>query len=285
MIKIKSLAGSNLDTLFETFSMAFVDYNIQLNKAELEKMLNRRGFVAELSFGAFDNDRLVSFTFNGIGMYNGLKTAYDTGTGTLKEYRGQGLASRVFAESIPSLVSAGVKRYLLEVLQDNNSAVSVYTKQGFEVFREFNYFVQDMSAVKPYCRGVGSDYSMREISSSDIIGVEDWWDFSPSWQNSFEAISRKVSDFTVFGAFCNSKLVGYGILEPSSGDITQIAVDKNHRRNGVATAILGRMLERNKHSGIKLINSDIACESVTKFMETNGIPISGKQFEMIKALA
>lgn len=284
MIKIKSLAGSNLDTLFEAFSMAFVDYNIQLNKAELEKMLNRRGFVAELSFGAFDNDRLVSFTFNGIGMYNGLKTAYDTGTGTLKDYRGQGLASRIFTESIPSLVSAGVKQYLLEVLQDNNSAVSVYTKQGFEVVREFNYFVQEMTAVRLYSRIIASDYLLREISFSDIIGVEDWWDFSPSWQNSFEAISRKASDFTAFGAFCNSKLVGYVILEPSSGDITQIAVDKNHRRNGVATAILGRMLERNTHSSIKLINSDIACESVTKFMETNGIPISGKQFEMIKAL-
>jgi len=284
MIKIKSLSGSNLDALFEAFSMAFVDYNIQLNRDELEKMLIRRGFVAELSFGAFDNDRLVSFTFNGIGTYNSLKTAYDTGTGTLKEYRGQGLASRVFAESIPSLVSAGVKQYLLEVLQDNTSAVSVYTKQGFEVVREFNYFVQEMSAVKPYSRGGGADYLVSEITFSDILGVEDWWDFSPSWQNSFEAINRKISDFTAFGAFCNGKLVGYGILEPSTGDITQIAVDKNHRRYSIATAILGRMLERNTHSSIKLINSDIACESVTKFMETNAIPISGKQFEMIRRL-
>lgn len=284
MIKVELLANYRFDTLFEAFSQAFVDYNIQLNKAELEKMLARRGFVAELSFGAFDNDRLVSFTFNGIGNFNGVKTAYDTGTGTLKDYRGQGLASRVFSESIPFLMNAGVKQYLLEVLQDNTSAVSVYTKQGFKVIREFNYFVQDALSVNLYSKIVSSNYSIREIPYSDIDGVDKWWDFSPSWQNSFESISRKVSDFIVFGAFNNNNLVGYGILEPMSGDITQIAVDKSHRRNGVATAILGKMLTRNKHSGIKLINSDITCESVTKFLEKNGIPIQGKQFEMIKEL-
>jgi ribosomal protein S18 acetylase RimI-like enzyme len=81
-----------------------------------------------LSFGAFKNEDLLAFTFNGIGEYHGIKTAYDTGTGTLKEYRGQGLAKCIFQHSLPFLEEAGIRQYLLEVLQHNEGAVALYKK-------------------------------------------------------------------------------------------------------------------------------------------------------------
>ena len=285
MIVVKSLSNIDFDKLFEAFSLAFAEYEITLNKEELGKMLTRRGFSAELSFGAFDGGRLVSFTFNGIGTFNGIKTAYDTGTGTLKEYRGQGLASRVFNESIPSLVKAGVKQYLLEVLQDNTSAVSVYKKQGFEVSREFNYFVQDMNGLTLKPRNIPEDIVVEEISLGELESIEGWFDFSPSWQNSFEAINRKPDDFIVIGARKDKRLVAYGIIEPSTGDITQIAVEKNYRRKGIGTAILNVIVENNKYGRVKLINSEISCFSITHFLESNGISLKGKQFEMIKSLS
>lgn len=284
MVEIKSLANIHFDVLFESFAKAFADYEIQPDKTELQKMLHRRGFVPSLSFGAFDNGTLVSFTFNGIGFFNGIKTAYDTGTGTLKEYRGQGLASKVFNESIPFLVEAGIEQYLLEVLQHNTSAVSVYRKQGFEVAREFNYYVQQMLDITPNTKSIHKDYSICEVKLSDLADISNWWDFTPSWQNSFEAINRKPEDFVVVGAMSHNVLVGYGILEPSSGDITQIAVDKNHRRKGVASAILKELLKRNSYTSVKFINADISCIVITKFLQENGIQLKGKQFEMIKRL-
>ena len=284
MIVIKSLANHSIETLYGAFSDAFRDYEITLNQAELQKMIHRRGFDAALSFGAFDGDRLVSFTFNGIGLFNGVKTAYDTGTGTLADYRGQGLAAQVFTESIPHLVAAGVKQYLLEVLQRNTSAVSVYTKQGFAVSREFNYFVQDVAEVKLNVKALPDGYSVREVSLSEIALPNDCWDFSPSWQNSFESINRNPSDFMVIGAFKGNSLVGYGIIEPSSGDITQIAVNGLHRRRGVGSAILKELVERNACDHIKVINTEISCEGITAFLAGNNIVAKGKQFEMIKKL-
>ena len=91
---------------------------------------------------------MVSFTLNGIGSFGGIKTAYDTGTGTIENFRGQGLATKIFQHSVPSLKEAGISQYLLEVLQHNLKAVSVYKKQGFLVSREFNYFVEKMENVK-----------------------------------------------------------------------------------------------------------------------------------------
>ena len=124
-MEIKSLGKTDFRTIFAAFSNAFADYDIQLNADELKTMWKRRGFNSDLSFAAFEGENIVAFTLNGIGCFNGIKMAYDTGTGTLKEYRGQGLATKIFEYSIPFLKEANINHYLLEVLQHNTKAVSV----------------------------------------------------------------------------------------------------------------------------------------------------------------
>lgn len=281
---IKSLKELSLDEIYGAFSEAFKDYEMQLTKEELKTMLHRRGFVAELSFGAFNNDKLISFTCNGIGFFNGVNTAYDTGTGTIKEYRGQGLATKIFQHSLPYLKEAGVSQYLLEVLQHNTKAVSVYRKLGFEVTRDFNYFLSKNENIKFCSKDVNPNYQIKEIGLSDIEVLRDFQDFNPSWQNSFEAIGRKSGDYNIIGAFNEQDLLGYCILEPGTGDITQIAVGKKYRRNGVGTFLLKEILRYNKFDSVKIINTEVECESITGFLESNSIPLKGKQFEMIKKL-
>lgn len=117
-MEIRSLEHIDFDTLFEGFSNAFSDYEIHFDKNEVQFMLIRRGYVPHLSFAAFDNGKIVSFTLNGIGLFNGIPTAYDTGTGTVKSFRGRGIAGEIFKYSLPYLKEAGIRQYLLEVLQN-----------------------------------------------------------------------------------------------------------------------------------------------------------------------
>jgi ribosomal protein S18 acetylase RimI-like enzyme len=284
METIKSLDTISFDALFNAFNEAFIDYEVQVNRDELQVMLCRRGFVPSLSFGLFENNRLVSFTLNGIGEFNGKKTAYDTGTGTIKEFRGRGYASRIFTESLPYLRQAGISQYLLEVLQHNTKAVSVYRKLGFEVTREFNYFKKSCSMVKIPEKKLSPEYRIGEASLEQIIELKRFWGFATSWQNGFDSIMRRKDDFKVFGAFIGDDIVGYVVFEPVSGDITQLAVDKAHRRKGLASALLVKALECNRHDSVKVINTEINCESITAFLEYCGIPLRGKQFEMVKKL-
>jgi len=281
METINRLNEISFDTLFSAFNKAFEDYEVQLNKEELRTMLRRRGFVPELSFGAFENGELIAFTLNGIGFFNNIKTAYDTGTGTLKEYRGQGLASKIFSHSIPFLKEAGVSQYLLEVLQHNTKAVSIYKKLGFKVSREFNYFLQKNENIRISSKNMHSSYYIDPIDLAHSESMFEFFDFNPSWQNSFEAISRKLDDFKSVGVFKEQKLLGYCIFEPNSGDITQIAVAKKYRRNGIATNLLKEVIKYNRHDSVKIINTEVDCESVTGFLHSNSIPLRGKQFEMI----
>lgn len=283
-MEIKSLDNTSHDKLFQAFEQAFADYELQLNKAELLTMLKRRGFNPTLSFAAFDGDKIVSFTCNGIGDFNGTRMAYDTGTGTLKDYRGQGLATQIFEYSIPHLKEAGIKEYLLEVLQHNTGAVSVYSKLGFEVTREFYYFKTEPERINKEVKTPDFPYTLGVININEYDSIPGFWDFNPSWQNSIESINRAPEDFICLGVFTEGRLVGYGVFDPTSGDVTQIAVDKPYRRKGIGSLLLQKMIEANKYTSIKIVNTDITCDSITAFLKAKNIEPTGKQFEMIKKL-
>lgn len=283
-MEIKSLGKTDFETIFIAFSKAFADYDIQLNASELKTMLKRRGFNPELSFAAFVGEQIVAFTLNGTGSFNGLNMAYDTGTGTLKEYRGQGLATKIFNYSIPYLQEANIRHYLLEVLQHNTKAVSVYQKLGFTVSREFYYFVWSPEEIKNEIKNTNAPYFVKPFDIHEYGSIADFWDFYPSWQNSFESIRRASEDFINLGVFADNQLIGYCVFEPASGDITQIAVDKAHRRKGVASLLLHEVSKLNKHTQTKLINADVTCSSMVNFLKAKNIAITGKQFEMIKKL-
>ena len=66
MIEIKNLEGISFEQIYTAFKSAFSDYEISVDKTELKSMLKRRGFNPALSFGAFYDDNIVAFTFNGI---------------------------------------------------------------------------------------------------------------------------------------------------------------------------------------------------------------------------
>lgn len=281
---IKSLQNTAFDVIYIAFKEAFKDYETQWTKEEFQAMLHRRGYVPELSFGAFEKDKLIAFTLNGVGFYNNARTAYDTGTGTIKEYRGKGLATKIFAHSLPFLKEALIETYLLEVLQQNTKAIRVYENLGFKIARAFHYFVQKVENIKVADRQWDPIYSIKSVDLSEYKTMNSFFDFTPSWQNSFDAINRKAKDFKILGAFNDSELVGHCILEPKSGDITQIAVSKLHRRKGIASLLFKEILDYNQHPSIKIINTQTDCHSITAFLASKNIGITGNQFEMIKEI-
>ncbi len=281
---IKSLSAISFDELYTAHADAFSDYERTLTKEELGKMIYRRGYVPELSFGAFYGNKLVSFTLNGIGVYNGVKTAYDTSTGTIKDHRGKGLVSKIFKASIQPLRDAGVKQYLLEVLQHNTKAVSIYRNVGFVVSREFNYFFQDKTAIKLNAEELLKTFYFQEVHFDKIEEMKGMWDFIPAWQNSFDAILRKQEDFKLIGAFDGTELIGYGIIEIAAGDIPQFAIDKGYRKKGIGSAMLQELLKYSNHSTVRFINTETSCDSMTSFLEYHAIPLRGKQFEMTMCL-
>jgi ribosomal protein S18 acetylase RimI-like enzyme len=279
---IRSLANTSFDELYACHIEAFKDYPFQWSKEALYKTIHRRGFDPSLSFGAFYENKLVAFTWNGIGNFNGSKTAYDTGTGTIEEHRGKGLASKIFEYSIPYLKNAGIQQYILEVLEENEKAYSVYQKQGFVTTRTFDCFRTASIEWNLPEHKAKADISLKEIGFSHRPQMEMMIDFPLSWQNDFQALLKKPNDFVVIGAFKNDELVGYGIVEPGSGDISQLAVAKSERRKGIGSMILAELKKINKADIVKVVNIDSTEKGIIEFVTKNGIPKIVSQFEMMK---
>jgi ribosomal protein S18 acetylase RimI-like enzyme len=282
---IRSLANTSFDELYACHIEAFKDYPFQWTKEALQKTIHRRGYDPSLSFGAFHNDTLVAFTWNGTGDFNGMKTAYDTGTGTIEEHRGKGLASKIFEYSIPFFKEAGIEQYILEVLEENEKAFSVYRKQGFEVSRKFDCFRTNSSEWDLPPHELKERVTLKEIDLGYQPQMEALIDFPLSWQNRFGALRRNLGDFTILGAFQNERLVGYGITEPGSGDISQLAVEKSSRRKGIGSFILAELKKLNKADIAKVINIESTEKGIIDFVTRNGIPKIVSQFEMIKHLS
>lgn len=283
-MEISSLANTNMEQIHAAFQQAFSDYAEAWNKTvdELRQLLERRGFDPALSFGAFDNGTLVSFTLNGIGMWNGQLTAYDTGTGTIPAYRKQGLAARIFNESVPALKQLGIRQYLLEVIKVNTGAFELYQKQGFKVGRELDYYIgtkKDL-ALKNNITGL----TIKPLNRPDWRLLQQFWEFKPSWQNSVDAMNRKLSSFMKIGVFDGETLAGYGFVDTGTGDIPQLAISQQYRRRGLATALVNELVKYSEGEVVRVINADAAYTPFREFMASIGLKPGHGQYEMIRNL-
>ncbi|MCK4699947.1 MAG: GNAT family N-acetyltransferase [Bacteroidales bacterium] len=286
MIFIKQLNGISIEVIYEAFIKAFADYvePFNLTFQQLKYMIERRGCNLNLSFGAFNGDELVGFTLNGIGEWNGKLTAYDTGTGIIKEFRKRGIATKMFNASLPVLRDNHITQYLLEVIRTNQPAFNLYRKSGFEVTREFNYYISSKDKIEIQESKLNNEFYIKEIDNPNWDLLKTVWDFVPSWQNSIDSINRKNEYFKILGIFDKDHIAGYGIIEKDTGDIPQLGIDKKYRRKGLATTLLHRLPQYSESDEIKIINTCASYDPFKKFADSiNLVPGIG-QYEMLLKL-
>ena len=286
MISIKSLSGVSVERIYDAFVNAFSDYvePFNLSFEQLKYMIERRGFNLDLSFGAFNKNELVGFTLNGIGDWNGILTAYDTGTGIIKEFRKKGIATKLFNESLPVLRENNIAQYLLEVIRTNTSAYELYRKAGFEVTREFDYFVSTKDKIVINKNMLNEEFKIKEIKYPDWELFKTFWDYIPSWQNSIDSINRKLEYFIILGIFEKDNVAGYGIVEKETGDIPQLCIAKKFRRKGLATTLFYHLLQYSEKDEIKIINTPKTFYPFKKFATSINLKAGLGQYEMLLKL-
>lgn len=289
MITIKTLAETPFEQIHSSFRKAFEDYvePFDLTIDQLKYMVERRGCDLKLSFGAFNGNELVGFTLNGIGVWKNKKTAYDTGTGIIKKFRKQGIATRIFNESLPILRANEVEQYLLEVIKTNKNAVDLYQKAGFSITRDFDYYVQRKNNLVPNTKSrYDSSVTMKKIEFNDLNWniLKSFWSFEPSWQNSVESITRKSDHFTFLGVIRNNSLIGYGVIEKHTGDVPQFAISENYRKIGLGTKLFNSLIKFTDSNQIKIINAECKKQDFKFFAEKLGFTAGHGQYEMILKL-
>ncbi len=262
---------------------AFSDYLIpvQLSEAQFENHILQNAVDLDLSVGAFSDGKMVGYTLNGFGLWNGKQTVYDAGTGVVPAFRNQGIGRKMFDFLFPTLQEIGIRQILLEVIDDNTNALRLYLGLGFQHSRKLMFFEQ----VKNLNLKPNKSVEIREIENPDWQLFKTFWDGNPSWQFSSESIERKLFQKVVLSAYLDGKCVGYGVVYPISGVVPQIAVEKNNRRKGIGSAILEQLLTKtDKGIKLKFSNVDSSLKQLIGFIDYLEFNPTITQFEMIKPL-
>lgn len=279
------LSEDHFSQLYEAFIEAFSDYVIPfaLTQEQFRNHIILNAVDLERTIGCFDGDRIVGFSLNGFGHWDGQLTAYDAGTGVVPHRRRRGLGDAMFDILLRRFASDGIEQFLLEVVTTNTAAVDLYRKLDFRPARDLALLQCDgqLNTAAPRPAGI----EIRELSEPDWGHLSSFWDGKPSWQNSIEAIGRSRRMKRVRGAFLGQTCVGYVVFSSSFGRLAQIAVHKDHRDRGIGSALL-REMQAHKADGfsMQVINVDTSLEAANRFFLNRGFYKRLTQHEMVRAI-
>ena len=200
----------------------------------------------------FDHGKLVGFIINGIDRLNGELVAFNTGTGVIKEYRGNQIVDKLYSFAIPELKINGINKCSLEVIQKNDKAIRVYERIGFKKSRALKCFKGELK-FKP------EKVKIQEIKYEEIEKRQNINHKLYTWDNSNEAIkiSKEVYKNYKVGVK-ESNDVGFFIINSISGYLPQFEI----------TAQLEKKNWKKLFSGI---------QSVSKYLKINNVDIQREE--------
>ncbi len=276
------LSEDAFDQLFATFSEAFSDYvfPFALTETQFRNHLNLNAVDLSRTVGCYEDDRLVGFSLNGFGNWHGRSTVYDAGTGVIPSARRKGISRAMFEAMLPGFKAAGHEHFLLEVITANAGAIRLYETLDFATTRELALLQCDGS-VKPAVTSPAAE--LRDIEHPDWERLRTFWDGSPSWQNSPEAVERSRAMKRIIGAFDGDKCVGYIVFSGNFGRIAQVAVAHAYRNRGIGSALVQRtQAEAASGYSIQVINIDKSLTDAITFFRNRGFYERLSQYEMMK---
>jgi len=269
---IKNLENTDPNVIVDCLHEAFSDYVVPM-KMPHEYWINRWNAARidySLSFGYFDNGKLVGFVLHGIDNREGKLCFFNMGTGVIPSHRGQKIVKQIYDSCYHELLRSGCERGVLEVIQSNEKAIKSYKSVGFELELELISFNgRPLSYTHPY--------NFSEVIPERIERYLDLINHNLSWEHTPKTVMYDKSQFTFYEMHKSDETIGFAILKKSNNNVTIFGVkDGNWNKYG---APLFSEIQK-KHPEFKIINIDTRDIDLINFFEENKFSVLIKQFEM-----
>ncbi len=269
-LTVKDLRHIDFDELMDCFLLAFENYFVKMptdRNYYWERWKNAK-VNFKLSYGMFDQEKLIGFIINAVDHRNGALTAFNTGTGVIPEFRGLNIVQSIYEYALPDLKRNGVVNCSLEVIVKNERAIRSYQSIGFEIIKKYKCY-----------------HGIIDLENSDSVDLEelsfdqiDWKTFPGndyySWDNQKESIQR--GNFRFFQVLNHTSPESFFAIHPENGYLAQF--DLLHGDNNGWDRLF---------SGIKQISSTVKINNVddrlTKkidYLNSIGLVNSVDQYEM-----
>ena len=271
-MKIKSLEGIGYDVILKAFNHSFSDYFIpvKVTQSQFTTKLKTHNIDLSISVGAFEGDKLVGFILHGKVPYSDRSVAYNLGTGVIPEFRGQNLTASMYEYITPHIKSCD--KVQLEVMTQNTAAINSYKNSGFTIKRDLLCFRGSPPSMveNTYC-------TYEELKVFDWELLQSFWTSVPTIQNSPAIVENRLKELTSFGAYMDSKLVGYIIFNSKEKSILQLAVKPDYRGMGIGRSLLAKT---NHLEEITILNIDKEDANTICFLMNLGLNVFIEQYEM-----
>ncbi|MGV3657690.1 MAG: GNAT family N-acetyltransferase [Chitinophagaceae bacterium] len=265
---ISTLEKVSIEHLTEAFNSAFSDYLIplQLTPQNMADKLKTEAIDLSLSAGFFDGDVLLAFILHGYDYPNHGPMVYNAGTGVHPGYRGSGLTSKLYQHLIPFLKEKGIYRHLLEVIEGNDVAYSIYKKTGFATVRNLDCFRGTLASAPV------QNIMIEEIKEPDFNRLQMLHSIAPSWQNTLAAVGRNLQQHRLWGVKMDGEWIAYLAMAPQAGRLKLLAVAPRYRRQGIGSALLHFAAAQTANGPLTITNVDAGDAAVKAFMQHHGLP-------------
>ncbi|MGH2665795.1 GNAT family N-acetyltransferase [Flavobacterium sp.] len=276
---IGTLENVGINQILDTFNLSFSDYILpfKLSEEQFKNKIISDSIDLSLSVGAFEEDKLIGVILHGKDVIDGKNTAYNAGTGVIPESRGQGITRKLYDFIIPELKRKNFSQIQLEVLTENTAAKHTYEKLGFQVSRELGCYKGNLNK-----KGTDST-NIHPLKEYDWNQLQQFWDCKPSWQNSITAVENLFQTNVSIGIYDQKDLMGYLIFNPITKRIHQFAVNKENRRKGLGKQLLDYIISEDTMP-VTIINVDNSAIATAKFLQSNGLGMFIRQYEMTLAI-
>ncbi|SDJ55230.1 GNAT family N-acetyltransferase [Chryseobacterium jejuense] len=278
-MEFKTLANVELDDLLAVFNLSFSDYIVpfHLTKEILAAKIIAEKLDMNISVGAFEEGKLVSFILQSEKLENGQKIIYNGGTGVVPESRGKGLVRKMYDFIIPALKERGADVLLLEVIEGNTAAIRAYENLGFSIVRKLLCFKGNINS-----GAENATITIKEMENFQWDNLLSFWDIEPSWQGSVYVLNPMPENYQALGAYSDENLVGYIIYNPGARRVLQIAVHKDYRKQGIGSGLFTAIADGQP---VAINNVDDTSKETDKFLDKKiGLQNWLSQFEMTRSI-
>jgi len=287
MITVRPLQDTDIDQMHQCFTEAFQGYFVpmQLSKAQFRhRFCDKLAINLALSAGAFDGNVLVGFIFTSTGLYNGVVTAYNAGTGVLPTHRGRGITVHMYNKLQQWCTARGIRQCLLEVITANKGAIRSYERCGLHMVEKYRCF--QLPVDRPLvANGAHPVVRIHRATKAHWPQYEAFWQATPSFSSTPQVIDREGTAMYIAEAYLANALVGYIIFDPKTGRIEQLAVAPALNRQGIGSALLQYADQQTSVAGMSVLNVPESTPEMVAFFQSRGFINHLNQYLMVCRLA
>ncbi|QHI37557.1 hypothetical protein IMCC3317_29370 [Kordia antarctica] len=223
-MKIQSLENTPVEEIIKTLNLAFSDYLIPINFTldYVNERWTASGVDYSLSFGVFDNEKLVGFIIHAINRYGDSKVAFNASTGIIPTHRRKGLLTKLYSTAIPTLKENGIQVSTLEVITENERAILAYQKVGFKIDRQYKLYKFNWEQ-----KEIESELEVEMNADFDFETFEHLQNYFPSLENQNHCLEKLKKSLVSISIFDKKEIVAYLIFHKTSNRIHRLGVKEN----------------------------------------------------------